>query len=180
VGAGISPIHSSRRRQGLASALLAGVLAAIPGAAPGASRPPLVLRPPAARALVLADPGVWAQNKRLVRHPPPGGGIDASEISRGDLTGDGRREMLVPIRGGADAGVVAYAVYGQDDGRAMPLLAVNDVVQARVAIRRTRIVERLPVYRRGDPEARPSLVQTSVYRWDGGGFALQRRTITRR
>jgi hypothetical protein len=129
------------------------------------------------RAIVLRDPLVSAEVKRMVRGHPPGAGIDRAAVARGDLTGDGRPDALVPVTAGPAAGIVAYYVYAAEaDGTVRDVFPVNAVYRARVALRGRRLVETLPIYRRADPGCCPSAVQTTVYRWDGTGLAVQARS----
>jgi hypothetical protein len=128
------------------------------------------------RALVLRDPLVSAEVKRMVRGQPPGAGIDRAAVAHGDLTGDGRPDALVPVTAGPAAGIVAYYVYAETDGTVRDVFPVNAVYRARVALRARRLVETLPIYRRADPGCCPSAVQTTVYRWDGTGLAVQARS----
>jgi hypothetical protein len=145
----------------VAALLLAPALAAAAG--------PALTDP---RALVLGDPLASASVKALVRSVPP-----AEQV--GDLTRDGRPDVLVRVRSDPAAGVVAYFVYAPLDGRVRDVLPVNEVFRASVTIRARRLVERLPIYRGAARACCPSAVQTTVYRWDGGGFAIQARTTRR-
>jgi hypothetical protein len=131
------------------------------------------------RALVLRDPLVSAEVKRMVRGHPPGAGIDRAAVAHGDLTRDGRPDVVVPVTAGPAAGIVAYYVYAETGDRARDVFPVNAVYRARVAVRGRRLVETLPIYRRADPGCCPSAVQTTVYRWDGTGLAVQARSRDR-
>jgi hypothetical protein len=148
-------------------ALALAALLALPALAAAAT--PSLAHP---RALGLHDPRASAGARALVRAAPP-------ETRYGELTHDGRPEVLVTVRSGPADGVVAYFVYSVDDGRVRDLFPVNEVFRARVDLRAHRLVERLPVYRGLDRVCCPSLVQTTVYRWDGTGFAIQARSRTR-
>ena len=128
------------------------------------------------RALVLRDPLASAEVKHLVREASPGVGVDRAAVDRGDLTGDGRPDLLVPVTSGPAGGIVAYYVYAEKDGKVRDILPVNAVYRARVALRARRLVEDLPIYRRTDPGCCPSAVQTTVYRWDGAGLDVQARS----
>ncbi len=150
-------------RPALALAALLALPALAAAAAPSLGHP---------RALVLHDPLASAGVRALVRATPP-------EARYGDVTRDGRPDLLVTVRAGPAEGVVAYFVYSIADGRVQDLFPVNEVFRARVDIRAHRLVERLPVYRDADRVCCPSFVQTTVYRWDGTGLAIQARTRAR-
>jgi hypothetical protein len=117
------------------------------------------------RALVLHDPAVAAFNRALVRGERAGGGI--AGVVFGDLTGDGRLDAVVPVLGGGQSGVVAYFVYAIVGGRVRDILAVNDTDRALVSIEAGRLVEVTPAFRRGDARCCPSVLRTTVMRWDG-------------
>jgi hypothetical protein len=156
-------------RAGLAALLaLAGALAAAWAVEPAAVRsasPALLRADP--RALVLRDPAVSAVNRALVRAGRAGAGVDRAAVLMGDLTGDGRPEVVVPVAGGGASGVVAYFVYAVLDGRIRDILPVNDTDRAALAIDRRNLVEVTPAYGPRDPRCCPSALRTSVLAWDG-------------
>jgi hypothetical protein len=117
------------------------------------------------RALVLHDPAVAAVNRALVRGARPGAGI--AGVLFGDLTGEGRLDAVVPVHGGGQSGVVAYFVYAIVGGRVRDILAVNDTDRALLSIHAGRLIEVTPAYRRGDARCCPSVLRTTVMRWDG-------------
>jgi len=160
----------------LTSVVVACAAAAIASAAPSGHG----LRHADLRALLVHDPAVSASNRRLAREGPPmDGGIDRTRVSYGDLTGDGRADVVVPLFSGGTAGDIAYFVYAVVDGRVRDILPVNNVYQVGVRIEDHRLVERLPDFRRNDPNCCPSFVTTTVYRWSGGRLVQQSR-VTRR
>ncbi|MDX6645461.1 MAG: hypothetical protein QOK40_1188 [Miltoncostaeaceae bacterium] len=114
---------------------------------------------------MLHDPAVSAVNRALVRGERPGSGIAAALV--GDLTGDGRADVAVPVIAGGQSGVVAYFVYAILDGRVRDILAVNDTDRALLAIEAGRLVEVTPAYRREDARCCPWALRTTVMRWDG-------------
>jgi hypothetical protein len=161
--------------------LLCLILAGLGAAATAAAAPPARnLRRADLRALVLHDPAVSAANRRLAREGPGmDGGIDRTGVSYGDLTGDGRADVVVPLFSGGTAGDIAYFVYAEVDGRVRDILPVNDVYQVGVRITDHRLVERLPRFRRNDPNCCPSFVTTTVYRWNSGRLVQQSRVTKR-
>lgn len=132
--------------------------------------PAAALARPGPAALVARDPLASAPARALARGP------GAVRATAGDLTADGRPDLLVTLSDGP-AGVVAYFVYVREgDGSLRDALPVEGLYRARVALRGRRLVERLPVYRARDRVCCPSSAQTTAYRWDDGGFVVQART----
>jgi hypothetical protein len=164
-----------RGRVGWAALLaLAGSLVAASAIEPAPVRsaaPALARADP--RALVLRDPAVSAVNRALVRRGAAGAGVDRATALVGDLTGDGRAEMVVPVAGGGASGVVAYFVYAVVDGRVRDILPVNDTDRAVLAIDRGSLVEVTPAYGPRDARCCPSALRTSVLRWDGQQMTVE-------
>jgi len=137
------------------------------------------LRTVSARALLLKDGRVTPAVKSMVRTPE--GGSGAISRSFGDLTRDGRRDMIVRVHSGGTAGVLAYYVYAEVGGRVRLIRAVNDTYRVGVGIdAKRRLVERNPIYAADDPNCCPSAVRVRVFRWNGRGMALvlDRRVAT--
>jgi hypothetical protein len=155
-----------------------GALAALPVAASAAPIPPQ-LRRANLKPILLAAPQVPARVKNLIRnYSGASGGIATPSISYGDLTGDDRAEVAVPIFSGGTAGDVAYYVLTVQNGRAKVIRAANDVYKVGVRIRAGKLVERIPIYAAADPNCCPSRVQTTILRWNGRALVVQsRRTV---
>ena len=99
-------------------ALTLGAAAALPAAAPAADRVPGQLRRANLKPLLLRAPQVAPRVKNLIRNSSGrSGGSATPSLSYGDLTGDGRAEVAVPIFSGGTAGDIAYYVLGVVRGR---------------------------------------------------------------
>jgi hypothetical protein len=175
-------MNSLRSRQ-LAGALCAAslaALAALPALASAGDTIPGQLRRANLKPLLLSRPEVSPSIKRLIRnYNGPFGGIATPSISYGDITGDGRSEVVVPIFSGGTAGDIAYYVLGVVGGRVRMLRAVNDTYKVVVSIRSGKVVERVPIFGPRDPNCCPSRVTTTVFRWNGSRLVVQSRTTRR-
>ena len=105
-----------------------------------------------------------------------GGEVLLGEIIFADLTGDGQSEAVVPVASGGSAGIIAYAVFGYEDGSLRELLAVRpETGRVSVAVEDGVLKETQPLYGPEDPFCCPRQLWNQYYRWDGRELVVDRQ-----
>jgi hypothetical protein len=129
------------------------------------------------RDLVLKDPKVSKAVKDIVRHPSAASGALSRRL--GDLTGDGKADLVVLVNSGGTANDIAYYVYAEIGGKVRDIRAVNDSYKVGVSItKKHRLVQKDPVYAADDPNCCPSAIRIRVFEWDGTRLVrLSDRTV---
>lgn len=145
---------------------LAVALAALPATASAVD-----MRTVSARQLILSDARVPAGIKSSVRNPVGGSGALTRRF--GDVTRDGRPDLIVSVASGGTAGDIAYYVYAEVGGRIRDIRAENDGYKVFAApTARGNLMQRDSVYAAADPNCCPSAARIRVFRWNGTGMAV--------
>ena len=98
-----------------------------------------------------------------------------------DLTGDGRRELVMTFSSGGTAGDVAWAIFRPLPGGGLRLaLARLERYKLSLTLAGREVVENQPVYRPTDANCCPTGGADHVrFRWNGTRFAVVRKWHTK-
>jgi hypothetical protein len=154
------------RRLVLILSVLAVVLASI-----GSASADDAITKAAIRAYLLKDPQVTADVKSTIRTGGKEAGID--RLIYGDLTRDGRADVVVTIFSGGTAGDIAYYVLSAQGGKLHAIQRENHEYKVGPKIINGNLQVTRPLYSGADPNCCPSHLEITVYRYDGHKLALQ-------
>lgn len=116
------------------------------------------------KRFLLRDPQVSPRIKATIRYGH-GGGLDRLEY--GDLTGDGRADVVAPVFSGGTAGDVAFYVLSEQGGVLHAIKRSNQEYKIGVRIVRGHLQVTRPYYRSSDPNCCPDYLEVTTYRFDG-------------
>jgi hypothetical protein len=140
----------------------------------GASTASADISKAAIRQYLLHDPGVATRIKDTIREGGGGAGID--RLVYGDLTGDGKPDVVVTIFSGGTAGDIAYYVLTTQGGRLHAIQRSNEEYKVGVEIYKGNLQVTRPLYASADPNCCPSHLEVTVYHYRSGTMAVVSRT----
>lgn len=99
--------------------------------------------------------------------------LRAITVRAGDLTGDGKAELVFGFRSEGSGAYLAYDIVGEGPGAVPAVVASRSgLSHGQVALGSGALTEYVAAYPAGEPECCPAYFDRGVVRWVAGSFAL--------
>ncbi len=91
------------------------------------------------------------------------------------LKSDATEQVLITSLTPGTGGFLSYRLIGADNGKPVTLLSAQTLQKGGVKIVGQTIETREAIYAPGEPNCCPSLVEVTIYAWDGAAFVVRRK-----
>jgi len=91
------------------------------------------------------------------------------------LVGDATEQVLITSLTPGTGGLLSYRLIGADNGKPITLLSAQELRKGGAKVVGQTIETREAIYAAGEPNCCPSLVEVTVYGWDGKAFVVRRK-----
>jgi hypothetical protein len=142
----------------LVLAVLLVLLSAVPAFATVPSRAEV-------KGYLLASPSVSKSVKETISSAEFGAGLD--RILYGDVTGDGKKDIVATVFSGGTAGDIAFYVLTGEGSGVHTIKASNQEYKIGVAIVDGKLQVTRPIYAATDPNCCPQHLSITTYRYNG-------------
>jgi len=98
--------------------------------------------------------------------------IEIDNIYLAHLVDNANTELIVVTKLPGTAAIMDYSVYRILEGKLTLVFQRNDIYKGSIDLMNEKIIEKAPVYRKGDPNALPSGFKVDEYEFNGETFVL--------